>query len=52
MGDQDRQGVIIEVHGNDGAAPYLVKWKDGHQSVFMPSSDTLVEHRPGGQQES
>ena len=52
VGDQDRQGVIIEVHGNDGAAPYLVKWTDGHQSVFMPSSDTLVEHRPGGQQES
>ena len=24
-----------------GAAPYLVRWKDGHESVFMPSSGTL-----------
>jgi len=36
----------------DGAAPYLVRWKDGHESVFMPSSDTLVEHRLADQQES
>ena len=44
--------MIVEVRGEDGAAPYLVRWKDGHESVFMPSSDTLVEHRPAGQQES
>ena len=52
VADEDREGVIVEVRGEDGAAPYLVRWKDGHGSVFMPSSDTLVEHRPGGQQES
>ena len=50
--DVDREGVIVEVHGQDGAAPYLVPWKDGHESVFMPSSDTLVEHRPGGPQQN
>lgn len=32
-----REGVIVEVRGEDGAAPYLVRWKDGHESVFMPS---------------
>jgi hypothetical protein len=46
VGDADREGVIIEIRGEDGAAPYVVRWKDGHQSVFMPSSDTVAEHRP------
>ncbi len=47
--DEDREGVIIEVHGENGAPPYLVRWKDSHESVFFPSSGTLVEHRPAGQ---
>ena len=46
VGDEDRKGVIIEVHGEGGAPPYLVRWEDGHDSVFMPSSDSLVEHHP------
>jgi len=45
VGDQDRKAVIIEVHGEKGAPPYLVRWSDGHESVFFPSSDTVVEHR-------
>jgi Domain of unknown function (DUF1918) len=46
VGDQDRRGVITEVHGEAGAPPYLVRWHDGHESVFVPSSDTVVEHMP------
>jgi hypothetical protein len=46
VGDHDRKGVIIEVHGEDGTPPYLVRWDDGHESVFVPSSDTVVEHYP------
>ena len=46
VGDADREGVIIEIHGNGGTPPYLVRWEDGHESVFSPSSDTQVEHRP------
>ena len=46
VGDEDRKGIIIEVHGEGGAPPYLVRWDNGHDSVFMPSLDTLVEHRP------
>ncbi|HUK67931.1 MAG TPA: DUF1918 domain-containing protein [Streptosporangiaceae bacterium] len=46
VGDQDRTAVIVEVHGEDGAPPYLVRWSDGHQSVFFPSSDAVVEHHP------
>lgn len=46
VGDERREGMIIEIHGEDGTPPYLVRWEDGHESVFFPSSDTLVEHRP------
>jgi uncharacterized protein DUF1918 len=46
VGDEVREGVIIEIHGPKGTPPYLVRWQDGHESVFVPSSDTLVEHRP------
>ncbi len=46
VGDKERRGVITEVHGAAGAPPYLVRWGDGHESVFVPSSDTVVEHIP------
>ncbi len=46
VGDPDRKGVIVEVQGDHGGPPYLILWEDGHQSVFFPSSDTLVEHHP------
>jgi hypothetical protein len=46
VGDEDRKGVIVEVRGDHGEPPYLVRWEDGHQSVFFPSSDTLAEHHP------
>ena len=46
VGDQDRQAVIIEVHGADGAPPYLVRWEDGHESVYFPSCDAVVEPLP------
>jgi hypothetical protein len=45
-GDPDRDATILEVHGRDGTPPYLVRWSDGHESVFVPSSDTTVEHHP------
>jgi hypothetical protein len=44
QGDEERHGEIIEVHGEDGAPPYLVRWRDGAESIFFPSSDTVVEH--------
>ena len=44
QGDGDRHGEIIKVDGADGAPPYVVRWQDGHESVFFPSSDTEIEH--------
>jgi len=46
VGDQDRRGVITEVRGGGGGPLYLVRWSDGHESSFFPSSGTVVEHIP------
>ena len=52
VGDEDRAGVIVEIHGEDGAPPYLVRWRSDHESVFFPSTDTVVEHHPRKRQAS
>ena len=44
QGDEDRHGTIIRVDGDNGAPPYLVRWRDGHESVFFPAAGTEVEH--------
>jgi len=51
QGDEDRHGEIIQVDGPNGAPPYVVRWRDGHQSVFFPSSDTRIEHHPAPSRE-
>lgn len=43
-GDGDRHGTIVEVEGAGGSPPYVVRWRDGHQSVYFPSSDAEVTH--------
>jgi hypothetical protein len=45
-GDGDRRGTILRVDGVDGAPPYLVRWRDGHESVFYPAAGTEVGHHP------
>ena len=45
VGDIQRDGEIIEVLGDDGAPPYLVRWTDDeHVSRAYPGSDAYVEH--------
>lgn len=44
VGNADREGVIKEVRGDDGAPPYVVQWSDGHEAFFFPGSDAVVEH--------
>jgi hypothetical protein len=47
VGEAERDGEILEVRGEDGGPPYLVKWStDGHDSLFFPGSDALVQHFP------
>ena len=46
-GEGDREAVIIEVWGELGKPPYVVRWHDGRQNVFFPASaDTLISGRP------
>jgi Domain of unknown function (DUF1918) len=44
QGDEERHGEIIQVAGPEGAPPYLVRWEDGHDSLFFPASDTEIVH--------
>jgi hypothetical protein len=37
-----REGEVIEVRGDDGAPPYLVRWKDGHDVLMFPGPDAHV----------
>ena len=47
QGDEDRHGTVIRVDGENGGPPYLVRWSNGHESVFFPASGcTEVEHHP------
>jgi Domain of unknown function (DUF1918) len=43
-GDEERHGEIIQVDGPEGAPPYLVRWQDGHDSLFFPASDAEITH--------
>ena len=52
VADGDRQGTILAIHGEGGTPPYLIRGQDGHESLFFPSSDTRVEHRPAESQAS
>jgi hypothetical protein len=47
VGEPDRDARIVEVHGAEGEAPYLVEWADdGHVGLFFPGSDAVVQHFP------
>jgi len=43
VGSQDVLAEIIEVRGEDGGPPYLVRYPDGHESVIFPGTDCAVE---------
>lgn len=43
LGEHPRDGEILEVHGADGAPPYLVRWSDdGHESLVFPGPDAHI----------
>ncbi|GAA2780439.1 DUF1918 domain-containing protein [Saccharopolyspora taberi] len=41
--EADQTGVIKEVRGPDGAPPYVVRFKDGHESLVYPGGDCEIE---------
>jgi len=45
IGEPDRDGEVLEVHGDDGGPPYRVRWEDsGNEALFFPGSDASVQH--------
>lgn len=44
VGESQRDGEILEVLGEEGAPPYLVRWTDdGHVSRVFPGSDAFIK---------
>jgi hypothetical protein len=42
-GDPDRDCEVLEVHGDDGAPPYVVRWGDtGQEGLFFPGPDAVI----------
>ena len=48
VGDHDRSAEILEIRGEDGAPPYLVRFDDGHEALVFPGPDTSVQHAHRG----
>ena len=43
VGAADRHGEIVEVRGDDGGPPYLVRFDDGHESLVYPGTDSQIQ---------
>jgi CBS domain-containing protein len=49
VGEPDRDAEILEVRGEGGTPPFLVRWEDsGRESLFYPGSDAHVERLAEG----
>jgi Domain of unknown function (DUF1918) len=43
VGQGRREGEVVEVIGASEREHYRVRWNDGHETVYFPSSDARVE---------
>ncbi|MDQ4097845.1 MAG: DUF1918 domain-containing protein, partial [Actinomycetota bacterium] len=41
-----RDGEVLEVRGQNGAPPYLVKWSDGHTGLLYPGPGSVLRVTP------
>jgi uncharacterized protein DUF1918 len=46
VGKVEQQGEILEIRGDNGEPPYLVRFADGHEGLVVPGPDCFIEH-PG-----
>lgn len=44
VGSADHAGAVLEVRGEDGGPPYLVRFDDGHEGLVFPGTDCQVLH--------
>lgn len=42
VGQGRREGEVVEVMATPEPTHYRVRWSDGHESIFFPSSDARV----------
>jgi hypothetical protein len=52
VGQADRTGEIVEVRGQGGGPPYVVRFEDGHTGLIYPGPDAVVERAGGGSDDS
>jgi len=54
IGAPVRDGEIVEVHGQNGEPPFVVRWSDtGRESLFFPGPDSHIDHEAAqGEEES
>jgi Ala-tRNA(Pro) deacylase len=45
VGEGSRLGEILEVLGVPNHPRFRIRWEDGHESIFSPSSDTVIRPR-------
>ncbi|MDO8144232.1 MULTISPECIES: dsRBD fold-containing protein [Isoptericola] len=49
VGGAVRDGVVTELHHDDGSPPYTVRWSDTEEeSLVYPGPDSLVQHGDAG----
>jgi len=47
QGEPERTGQVLEVRGEGGAPPYVVRWDpDGHTGTFFPAGTCTVVPEP------
>jgi hypothetical protein len=46
LGHPPRRGEVLEVLGTGETQHYKVRWDDGHESLFVPSTSAHIVH-PG-----
>lgn len=42
VGESTRAGVVLEVRGQDGGPPFLVRWADGHTGLMYPGPGSVL----------
>jgi hypothetical protein len=43
VGDAPRTAAILEVLGEPDHPRYRVRWEDGHESIYFPGADAIVQ---------
>ncbi|HEU0256832.1 MAG TPA: DUF1918 domain-containing protein [Microbacteriaceae bacterium] len=42
VGNPDRRGTVLEVRGDEGQGPYVIRFDDGRESLVYPGPDFVV----------